>query len=71
MFNAVKYIVSHRATFEFAARKLVRAAYEEGFVVSAKQITELGKWQVRKVGEKEDEDLTTEDSSLNHFDEID
>ena len=71
MFNAVKYVVSHRVTFKFAARKFARAVYEERFVVSTKQITELGKWQVRNVGEQEDEDVTTEDSSSNHFDEVD
>jgi hypothetical protein len=29
MFNAVKYIVTHRATFKFAARRVVRATYEK------------------------------------------
>jgi hypothetical protein len=36
VFNAVKFVVSHRATFKFAARKRIRAAYEERFIISEK-----------------------------------
>ena len=45
----------------------MRAAFEERFVASEKQIPELDKWQIRKPGEdgsREEEDVTTEASSF-------
>lgn len=66
VYNAVKYIVSHRAVFKYNVRMIVRAAYEERFHASAKQIAELNRWQILepgKDGRMEDEDVTTETSS--------
>lgn len=72
VFNAVKYILSHRATFKYTTRMIVRAAYEERFHISGKQIAELNKWPVLEAGEDgcvEDEDVTTEESSSDYLDE--
>jgi hypothetical protein len=44
-FNAVLYLVSHAATFKWRTRSVVRAAYEERFVVSTKQKAALDKWE--------------------------
>ena len=74
VFNAVNFVVSHPATFKFAARKMIRAAFEERFVASAKQIAELEKWQIRKPnedGSEEEEDVTTEESYSDYYDEDD
>jgi hypothetical protein len=53
---------------------MIHGAHEERFITSNKQITELEKWQTRnpsKDGSKEEEDVTTEDSSSDHFDDSD
>lgn len=47
VFNAVLYLISHAATFKWRTRSVVQAAYEERFVVSAKQIAALDKWKRR------------------------
>ncbi|KAF2790656.1 hypothetical protein K505DRAFT_351833 [Melanomma pulvis-pyrius CBS 109.77] len=44
MFNAVLFVVSHSATFKWRARVVIRAAYEERFVVSDKQSARLDHW---------------------------
>lgn len=66
MFNAVLFVVSHSATFKWRARVVIRAAYEERFVVSDKQSARLDEWvkgdEKEKAGDT-DESSTTEDES--------
>lgn len=45
VFNAVLYLVSYAATFKWRTRSVVRAAYEERFVISTKQTAGLDKWE--------------------------
>lgn len=74
VFNAVKYVVSHRAVFKYAARMIVRAAYEERFQSSGKQIAELDNWPILepgKDGRMPDEDVTTEEESSSDYSDDD
>ena len=64
VFKAVLYLVSHAATFKWRTRSVVRAAYEERFVVSTKQTAGLDKWEKKDTAKPtvEDEgDVTTEE----------
>ncbi|KFY69461.1 hypothetical protein V496_00230 [Pseudogymnoascus sp. VKM F-4515 (FW-2607)] len=63
VYNAVMFIVSHANTFKWRTRKVVRAAYEERFVVSVKQRAGLDKWEKKdeaKLAVEDDGDVTTE-----------
>lgn len=63
-FNAVLYLVSHAATFKWRTRSVVRAAYEERFVISTKQTAALDKWEKKdtaKLAVEDAGDVTTED----------
>jgi len=42
IFNAVLFVVSHSGTFKWRTRSVVRAAYEERFVISTKQRAMVG-----------------------------
>ncbi|KFZ23337.1 hypothetical protein V502_02200 [Pseudogymnoascus sp. VKM F-4520 (FW-2644)] len=64
VYNAVMFVVSHANTFKWRTRKVVRAAYEERFVVSVKQTAGLDKWEktdAAKLAKEDDEDVTTEE----------
>jgi hypothetical protein len=64
VFNAVLYLVSHAATFKWRTRSVVRAAYEERFVVSTKQKAALDKWEKKdpaKLAVEDAGDVTTEE----------
>jgi hypothetical protein len=53
VFNAVKYIVSHCAVFKYTTRVIIRAAYEERYHISEKQVAELISvqfWNLGKMG---------------------
>jgi hypothetical protein len=66
MYQAVLFIVSHRAIFKYRTRKAVREAYEGRFQPSAKQLTNLNRWPILKPGEDgrgADDDVTTDPSS--------
>ena len=66
VFNAVLYLVSHAATFKWRTRSVVRAAFEERFVFSAKQKAALDKWEkmdAAKLAEEDAGDVTTEEES--------
>lgn len=65
-YNAVLFVVSHRGIFKYRARKMVREAFEERFVVSDKQRKGLDKWPINEPqGEGwRKEDTTTEDDIL-------
>jgi hypothetical protein len=61
IFNAVLFVLSHSATFKLRTRAVVRAAYEERFVLTPKQISGLDKWPVGKETEDDiEDDVTTE-----------
>ena len=64
VFNAVLYLVSHAATFKLRTRSVVRAAYEERFVISTKQTAGLDKWEKKdtaKLAVEDAGDVTTEE----------
>ncbi|MCJ1309131.1 hypothetical protein MMC25_002786 [Agyrium rufum] len=64
VFNAVLYLVSHAATLKWRTRSVVRAAYEERFVFSAKQKAALDRWEKKdpaKLAEEDAGDVTTEE----------
>jgi hypothetical protein len=66
VFNAVLYLVSHAATFKWRTRSVVRVAYEERFVISAKQKAGLDKWEKKdaaKLAVEDAGDVTTEEES--------
>lgn len=71
IFNAVLYLVSHAATFKWRTRSVVRAAYEERFVVSTKQKAALDKWEKKdpaKLAVEDAGDVTTEEEGQDYFD---
>ena len=71
MYQAVLFVVSHRAIFKYRARRTIREAYEERCDISMKQRAALDKWPVLEPGTAttwSDRDVTTEDSSDYDFD---
>ncbi|KFY34111.1 hypothetical protein V494_07052 [Pseudogymnoascus sp. VKM F-4513 (FW-928)] len=71
VYNAVMYVVSHGKTFKWRTRKVVRAAYEERFVVSEKQRAALDKWEKTsavKLAEEDSRDVTTEEEVSDDYD---
>ncbi|KAH8693580.1 hypothetical protein BGW36DRAFT_429624 [Talaromyces proteolyticus] len=74
VFNAVLYLVSHSATFKWRTRKVVRAAYEERFVVSVKQTARLDEWEKKdatKLAVEDAGDVTTEEEGTDYYDDSD
>jgi hypothetical protein len=70
VFNAVLYLVSHAATFKWRTRSVVRAAYEERFVISTKQIAGLDKWEKKdtaKLAVEDAGDMTTEEEKSDFY----
>lgn len=70
VFNAVLYLVSHAATFKWRMRSVVRAAYEERFVISTKQTAGLDKWEKKdtaKLAVEDAGDVTTEEEESDCF----
>lgn len=70
VYNAVMFVVSHANTFKWRTRKVVRAAYEERFVVSVKQTAGLDKWEktdAAKLAKEDDEDVTTEEEDSPYY----
>ncbi|KAF1843205.1 uncharacterized protein K460DRAFT_289359 [Cucurbitaria berberidis CBS 394.84] len=63
VFNAVLFIVSHSATFKWKTRTMIRAAYQERFVVTLKQIARLDEWLKGDTADDVDGDNTTTDES--------
>jgi hypothetical protein len=64
IFKAVLFLVSHLATFKWRTRRVVRAAYEERFVISVKQKASLDwreKTDAAKLASEDDSDVTTEE----------
>lgn len=60
IYNAVQFVVSHSGTFKRKTRKIVRAAYEDRFVVSPKQTATFDRWNKDGLDDDED-DVTTEE----------
>lgn len=65
IFNAVLFVVSHSGTSKWKTRKIVRAAYEDRFVVSPKQMATLDKWNKEAV--EEGDDVTTEEEDHDDY----
>lgn len=63
VYNAVLFIVSHLATFKQGTRIAVRSVFEERFVVSAKQRSQLDRWQKGDTANSSGDESTTEDES--------
>jgi hypothetical protein len=62
--------VSHAATFKWRTRSVVRAAYEERFVISTKQTVGLDKWEKKdaaKLAVEDAGDVTTEEEELDYI----
>ncbi|KAH8592139.1 hypothetical protein B0O99DRAFT_689920 [Bisporella sp. PMI_857] len=70
VFNAVLFIVSHSKTFKWRTRTVVRAAYEERFVVTEKQRLRLDQWEKTdptKLAAEDEGDVTTEEDESDGF----
>lgn len=70
VYNAVMFVVSHANTFKWRTRKVVRAAYEERFVVSVKQTAGLDKWEktdAAKLAVEDAGDVTTEEEESVYY----
>jgi hypothetical protein len=67
VYNAVLFVVSHSATFKWKTRTVVRAAYEERFVVTVKQMARLDEWLKRDTEDDVEEDVTTEEESEDEY----
>lgn len=67
VYNAVLFVVSHSGTFKWTTRTVVRAAYEERFVVTVKQIARLDEWLKGDTEDDVEEDVTTEEESEDEY----
>jgi hypothetical protein len=70
VFNAVLYLVSHAATFKWRTRSMVRAAYEDRFIISTKQTAALDKWEKKdaaKLAIEDADDVITEEETLDCY----
>lgn len=70
MFNAVLYVLSHARIFGSRTRKIVRSAYDVRFLPSAKQRTQMNRWNT-EVSECGQSDATTDDQQDRWFDSDD
>lgn len=59
VFDATLFVVSHPGTFKIRTRRVVRAAYEERFEVSAKQKARLDQWEKDRSTIDSGDDATT------------
>ncbi|KAI9774393.1 MAG: hypothetical protein M1840_004287 [Geoglossum simile] len=74
VFNAVLFVVSHSGIFKWRTRTVVRAAYEERFVVSPKQRARLDQWKKESDADRtvdNDGDVTTEKEESDYYDSDD
>jgi hypothetical protein len=67
VYNAVLFVVSHSATFKWKTRTVVRAAYQERFVVTVKQMARLDEWLKGDTEDDVEEDVTTEEESEDEY----
>ena len=70
LFNAVVFVVSHPGTFKYRTKRVIRAAYEDRFSPTIKQVVGLNKWEKGEVG-KDATDATTEEEPEYYFDSDD
>ncbi|KAJ5143981.1 uncharacterized protein N7515_002768 [Penicillium bovifimosum] len=61
VYNAVLFVVSYPGTFKQSTRIVLRSAFEERFVVSKKQRSQLDRWQMGVTTDSSGEENTTED----------
>jgi hypothetical protein len=61
VYNAVLFIVSHPGTFKQGTRIAVRSVFEERFVVSTKQRSQLDRWKKGNTTNSSGDENTTED----------
>lgn len=61
-FGLVQFVLTHRRTFKLKTRRVIRAAYEERFAISAKQRARLDELRNGDRTFEEGEDVTTEDN---------
>ncbi|KAI4640580.1 uncharacterized protein J4E78_010603 [Alternaria triticimaculans] len=66
-YNAVLFVLSHPATFKSRTRTVVRAAYEERFVASRKQIKRLDQWLKGDTADDSEEATTTDEESPEEY----
>jgi hypothetical protein len=67
-FDAVLFVLSHPGTFKWRTRAVMRAAYEERFVVTVKQILRLDQWPVGEEQEEDiEDDVTTEEEDSSDY----
>jgi hypothetical protein len=66
-YNAVLFVVSHPGTFKWRTRTVVRAAYEDRFVVSQKQAARLDQWLKGVTADDFEDDVTTEEESHDDY----
>lgn len=67
IFNAVLFIVSHSGTFKWKTRNVVKAVYEERFVVLNKHRAILDRCEKRNAAEHaaaDADDVTTKEEEL-------
>ena len=70
LFNAVVFVVSHPGTFKYRTKRVIRAAYEDRFSPTTKQVMVLNKWEKGDVG-KDATDATTEEEPEYYYDSDD
>ncbi|KAJ5449523.1 uncharacterized protein N7458_005972, partial [Penicillium daleae] len=63
VYNAVLFVVSHPATFKQGTRAAVRSVFDERFVVSTKQRSQLDRWKKGATIHSSGDENTTEDES--------
>lgn len=63
VYNAVLFVVSHPGTFKQGTRTAVRSVFDERFVVSTKQRSQLDRWKKGATINSSGDDNTTEDES--------
>lgn len=69
VFNAVLFVVSHSGTFKYRTRSMIRAAYEERFILSTKQRDRLDQWEkgeAAKQAADEDGDASTNEAESDY-----
>ncbi|EEQ35705.1 hypothetical protein McanMca71_007571 [Microsporum canis] len=63
VYNAVLFVVSHPGTFKQATRTAVRSVFDERFVVSTKQRSQLDRWKKEDAINSGDENTTEDEYS--------
>lgn len=67
VYNAVLFVVSHPGTFKQGTRTTVRSVFDERFVVSTKQRSQLDRWKKGATINSSGDNNTTEDESSKSY----